>query len=343
MSCTSRSACTAVGGTASGSVLAERWTTTRPSSPRLTLPGRAELPARRVLHITLGLHRRWRILHHLVSIGPVRSLANGGTGRWHVAAHPQSREVCAELPERRVLHITLGLHRHREQQQSPPGSCTPWRSGGTVPPRASSTPPTRHGYSSHPWRACHVQAPRPASPPEGQTWEPWPNGGTARPGTSSTPPTGQAAGTSSLPAWPARHPRPAPHSASMRSSGQHLTLAERWKGHHPRIQPTPGLPRQRDRLAGPAWPGPALSLCGLSRTTPTTARTSPWPSYGTAATAVPSQPPATSQHGADGPSLRTLPAEHGGIRIAAQPRTAMEPVPGAPDPRAPASTSSMPE
>src|SRR5262249_41958149 len=52
------------------------------------------------------------------------------------------------------------------------------------------------------------------------------------------------------------------------------------------------------------------------------------------------QPPRSTARG--GPRLRTLPARHGGIRMAAQPRTAMAPVPGPrPQPDQPKATGHL--
>ena len=262
VSCTSRSACTAVGGTASGSVLAERWNgTTWTIQPTPNPAGAAQSFLLAVsctspsACIAAGAYSTTSS-----QSGPVRSLAERWNGkRWTILPTPN--------PAKSVQSFLNGV------SCTSPSACT---AIGEQHSAARIVHTLAERWDGATWRIQHTP-----NPPRVQF--------ASLAGVSCTSAsTCLATGGSDLgtlaerwdgTAWHIQHtPNPpggqnillasvaCPASSACTafgfdetSSGQHLTLAERWNGRTWRIQPTPGLVAADIGLPGVACP--TLSAC----------------------------------------------------------------------------------
>ena len=199
-----------------------------------------------------------------------------------------------------------------------------------APPGASSPPPTRQrvqfaslaGVSCTSGSACLATG----GSDRGTLAERW-NGTTwTHP---APPPTRRGARTSSSPAWPARHLRPVPHLASLRPAPVSTSRLRKGGTAAPGTSSQP-QPSWQPTSVLPAVACPTLSACvtvaGYTNNGPNLTLAELWnrPNSG-------SQPATSHLAVRRGLALACTPSplSIGGIRLAAQPRTAMAPVPGA--------------
>ena len=262
VSCTSRTACTAVGGTASGRVLAERWNgTTWTIQPTPNPAGSVQAFLLAVsctspsACLAVGAYSTTSS-----QSGPVRSLAEQWNGKgWTILPTPNPAKAvqsflgpvsctapsaCTAIGEQ---HSAAGIvHTLAERWNG-----TTWRIQPTPNPPGVQFA-SLAGVSCTSGSACLATG----GSDLGTLAERW-NGTAWRIQPTPNPPGGQNILLASVAC-------PAPSACTAfgfdeTSSGQHLTLAERWNGRTWRIQPTPAIVAADIGL--PAVACPTLSAC----------------------------------------------------------------------------------
>jgi hypothetical protein len=262
VSCASRSACTAVGGTASGRVLAERWNGTTWTIQHTPNPAGSVQAFLLAVSCTSPSACIAAGAYSTTSSqsGPVRSLAEQWNGKsWTILPTPNPRGAvqsflggvsCTSPPACTAIgeqHSATGIvHTLAERWNG-----NTWTIQHTPnPPRVQFA--SLAGVSCTSASACLATG----GSDQGTLAERW-DGTAWRIQHTPNPPGGQNILLASVAC-------PAPSACTAfgfdeTSSGQHLTLAERWNGRTWRIQPTP--PIVAADIGLPAVACPTLSAC----------------------------------------------------------------------------------